>query len=36
MVTIDLFTIVGIVCAVAVIAVMITLCKFNGGCNNTI
>lgn len=34
MVTIDLFTIVGMVCVVAVIAVMFTLCKFNGGCSS--
>lgn len=35
MITMDIFTYVGISYAVAVIVVMFSLCKSKGGCNNS-
>ena len=29
----DLFTIAGVIIAVALVVVIVTLCKFNGGCS---
>ena len=34
MASMDLFTIAGVISAVVVAAVIITLCKFNEGCSN--
>ena len=34
MASMDLFTIVGIISAVVIAAVIITLCKFNEGCSH--
>jgi len=33
MASIDMFTIVGLISAVALVTVMFTLCKLDGGCN---
>lgn len=35
MISLDIFTYVGIAFAVAVIIVMFSLCKTKGGCNNS-